>query len=97
MVCLICYYLGEIKAGMDTQICVGLDHPWGDEKLLAVIALRLGRVGMKGTLGLIGSSPSYAYLISFHFLFLTLCKYILQNKTLRILQSRAIIITRYQK
>lgn len=26
-----------------THICVGLDHPWKDEKLLAFVALRLGK------------------------------------------------------
>lgn len=40
MMYLICYYLGE-EAGSYTHICVGLGHPWHDEKLLTVVSLRL--------------------------------------------------------
>lgn len=44
MMYLKCYSLGEKKKGSYAYICVGLYHPWQDEKLLTeIIALRLVR------------------------------------------------------
>lgn len=93
---LLCYYLGE-EAGSYTHICVGLGHPWQDEKLLTVVALRLVKGENRDSRTDMLRENCLSLYISFHLIFLILCKYLLQNSTLGRLQSRAIMIPRSQE